>query len=79
MQLRLRPALMDLLRFAHQPDPVDLSGGRQGADRYRHRIFLSLRVNDVLKEKRFALLFLQARETANEPAASAPCLCRSCA
>src|SRR5687768_6033375 len=58
-QLSFVPALVDLLRSAHQADGIDLGRRGQRSYRHRHRILLAFCINDLFKQKSFALLFVQ--------------------
>ena len=65
LELRLGPALMDLLRLAHQADGVNFCGRGQSAHRHRHVVAAPFRIDDILKNKRLALALVQ---TAKLPA-----------
>src|SRR3989338_11017627 len=62
LELRLGPAVGNLLRPAHEADAVDLRGSRQGADRDRHSVALSFDVYDILEKEGLTIRLLEPAE-----------------
>src|SRR6185295_17107538 len=65
IELRFGPALVNLIRFAHHADGINLRGRRQGSDRDRHAIAAPFGIDHVLEYKCLALALIQ---TAKLPA-----------
>ena len=60
MRFRVRPKLVHLSRIAAEADAVDSPVRRENADGDGNIVGLSLGINRLFKEKRFAIFFFDA-------------------